>query len=67
MTVTLLSEDGELQIGPPTRVTVRSAVFSRLGVLLTAGALLFLAIWWGNHLWRARRVRRAPAGPGAAA
>jgi hypothetical protein len=38
---------------------VRSTVFSSIGVVLTVGALLFLAIWWGNHIWRSRRKRRA--------
>jgi hypothetical protein len=25
---------------------------------LTIGALLFLALWWGNHFRRTRRARR---------
>ncbi|GIU90262.1 MAG: hypothetical protein KatS3mg010_1361 [Acidimicrobiia bacterium] len=58
MTVTLMSQDGRLPIGPPTRLTVRSAVFSGAGAALTVGALVFLALWWANHLRRARRSRR---------
>ncbi len=58
MTITLESPDGTVQIGSPTRVTIRSAVFSGIGIALTLGALLFLAGWWGNHFWRTRRARR---------
>jgi hypothetical protein len=62
MTITLESPGGALQLGSPTRVTIRSAVFSGIGIALTLGALLFLAGWWGNHFWRTRRARRrAPA------
>ena len=58
MTITLKSPDGSIVIGSPTRVTIRSAVFSGIGIALTLGALLFLAGWWGNHFWRTRRARR---------
>jgi hypothetical protein len=58
MTITLESADGSLAFGPPTRVTIRSAVFSGIGIALTLGALVFLAGWWGNHFWRSRRTRR---------
>jgi len=58
MTVTLESADGSVELGPPTRVTIRSAVFSGIGIALTVGALLFLAGWWGNHFRRTRRKRR---------
>jgi Family of unknown function (DUF6049) len=60
LTVTLESIDGSYQLGPPTRVTIRSAVFSGIGIALTVGALLFLAGWWGNHFRRTRRGRRQP-------
>ena len=60
MTVTLTSADGNLRMGPPTRVTVASAVFSGAGAALTVGALLFLALWWGNHFRRTRRRAGAP-------
>ena len=46
---------------PADRVTIRSAVFSGIGIALTLGALLFLAGWWGNHFWRTRRA--PPAAP----
>ena len=58
MTITLESADGSLPLGQPTRVTIRSAVFSGIGIALTLGALVFLAGWWGNHFWRTRRARR---------
>ncbi len=61
MTVTLLSDDGQLHIGA-TEITVRSTVFSGWGAMLTVGALVFLAGWWANHVWRSRRAaRRATA------
>jgi hypothetical protein len=58
MTITLESADGSVILGPPTRVIIRSAVFSGIGIALTVGALLFLAGWWGNHFRRVRRNRR---------
>jgi hypothetical protein len=54
--VRLTSADGTLPI-QETRVTVRSTVVSGVGVFLTIGAGLFLAVWWITH-WR--RTRRAP-------
>jgi Family of unknown function (DUF6049) len=59
MSVTLTTGDGASIIGAPASVTVRSAAFSGIGAALTVGALLFLALWWGNHYRRARRARRA--------
>jgi hypothetical protein len=58
MTVTLTSEDGQLPIGAPTEITVRSTVFSGWGAALTVGALVFLAGWWANHIRRSRRAAR---------
>jgi hypothetical protein len=58
MRVTLTTADDQFTIDT-TQMQVRSTVFSSIGVLLTVGALLFLAIWWGNHIWRSRRKRRA--------
>jgi Family of unknown function (DUF6049) len=57
MRVTLTTADDQFTIST-TLMTVRSTVFSSIGVLLTVGALLFLAIWWGNHIRRSRRQRR---------
>jgi hypothetical protein len=61
MEISLSSADGQLDFGAPVRVSVRSAVFGRLAVFLTIGALAFLALWWGNHFRRTRRARRTPA------
>jgi hypothetical protein len=66
MRVTLTTADDRFTIAT-TEMTVRSTVFSSIGVLLTAGALLFLAVWWGNHVRRSRRARRAKAIAGAIA
>ncbi len=57
MTITLESPDGSVKLGT-TSVTIRSTVFSGIGIALTFGALLFLAGWWGNHFVRTRRARR---------
>jgi hypothetical protein len=58
MRVTLTTADDRFTIAT-TEMKVRSTVFSSIGVLLTVGALIFLALWWGNHFWRSRRARRA--------
>jgi hypothetical protein len=57
--MTVTSEDGQLPLGS-ARYTVRSTVVSGVGVFLTIGAGLFLAIWWITH-WR--RSRRQPIRP----
>lgn len=55
--VSLLSPDGELDLGT-SRFTVRSTAASGVGVVLSAGAIAFLLVWWGRHLVRGRRNRR---------
>ncbi len=57
--MTVTSEDGKLTLGS-ARYTVRSTVVSGVGVFLTIGAGVFLAIWWITH-WR--RSRRQPIRP----
>jgi len=57
MTITLESPDRSIKLGT-TSVTIRSTVFSGIGIALTLGALVFLAGWWGNHFVRTRRARR---------
>lgn len=52
--------DGGLVIGE-TRFRVRSTVVSTVGITLMIGAAVFLAVWWGLYIWRARRRRRAGA------
>ncbi|MGI8685147.1 MAG: DUF6049 family protein [Acidimicrobiales bacterium] len=55
--VSLLSPDGELELGT-SRFTVRSTAASGVGVVLSVGAFAFLLVWWGRHLVRGRRNRR---------
>jgi hypothetical protein len=57
MTITLESPDRSIKL-VTTSVTIRSTVFSGIGVALTLSALVFLAGWWGNHFVRTRRARR---------
>jgi hypothetical protein len=57
MTIGVTSPDGGLEFGAPVRVTVRSAVFGGYAVALTVAALIFLALWWANHLRKTRRGR----------
>ncbi len=56
LTVSVTSRDGRLPLRA-ARYTVRSTVVSGVGIFLTIGAGLFLAIWWITH-WR--RSRRQP-------
>nr|MDQ6910817.1 DUF6049 family protein [Actinomycetota bacterium] len=53
MRITLESPDGNLVIGR-TRMTVRSTAASGVSLIVSLGAALFLAIWWGRHAWRGR-------------
>jgi hypothetical protein len=57
--MTVTTEDGRLELGT-ARYTVRSTVVSGMGIFLTIGAGVFLAIWWITH-WR--RSRRQPIRP----
>jgi hypothetical protein len=63
LTIDVTSEDGRLQLSS-ARYTVRSTVISGVGIFLTIGAGLFLAIWWVTH-WR--RSRRRPVRPATVA
>lgn len=55
--VTLESPDGRLVIGQ-ARITVNSTATSELGLVISAGAAGFLALWWGRQLFRERRRGR---------
>jgi hypothetical protein len=55
--ITLASPDGNLVIGR-ARMTVRSTAASGVSLLVSVGAALFLAVWWGRHVVRGRRARR---------
>jgi len=57
--VSVTSEDGVLAL-QQARYTVRSTVVSGMGIFLTIGAGLFLAIWWVTH-WRKSRRRPVTA------
>lgn len=57
--VELVSPDGRLVLGE-TRVTVRSTAVSGVGVALSVGAALFLALWWARHLRGQRSKRLVP-------
>lgn len=58
--VQLLTPEGDLQLNE-SRFTVRSTAISGVGTALSAGALLFLVVWWGNHLRVRRSKRLVPA------
>jgi len=55
--ITLESPDGNLIIGQ-SRLTVRSAAASGVGLVVSLGAAAFLAVWWGRHALRGRRAQR---------
>jgi hypothetical protein len=55
---------GAMQI-QTTEIKVRSTFVSGVGIFLTVGAGLFLALWWGNDI-RRRRKRRSDPVPSAA-
>jgi hypothetical protein len=57
--LTVTSVDEQLTI-QSTRVRVRSTVVSGVGVFLTVGASLFLALWWLLHFRRRRAKDRDP-------
>ncbi len=55
--ITLESPDGDLLVGQ-ARLTVRSTATSGVGLAISVGAALFLALWWGRHAMKGRRARR---------
>ena len=55
--LTVSSPDGRLDF-QRSRLTVRSTAVSGVGVVLTVAAAAFLALWWMNHIIRARRAKR---------
>jgi hypothetical protein len=55
--IVVRAPDGALALGA-TRVTIASTVASGVGIVLSAGALVFLALWWGKHWRTVRRARR---------
>jgi len=55
--ITLVSPDGNLVVGR-ARLTVRSTAASGVSLVVSIGALLFLAVWWGRHALKGRRAKR---------
>ena len=60
--VTVATANGDLTL-TSTRLTINSRVFSGVGVGLSVGALVFMALWWGRELRKGRRSRGGPAVP----
>jgi hypothetical protein len=61
LTLTVTSPDGSLPI-QQTKVQVRSTFVSNVGLFVTIGAVLFLALWWANDIRRRRKRHAAEAG-----
>jgi hypothetical protein len=60
LSITVTSPDGSLELNE-SELTVRSTVVSGVGAVLTAGAGIFLLVWWGNDLRRSRHRRSGRA------
>ncbi|HUF83461.1 MAG TPA: DUF6049 family protein [Acidimicrobiia bacterium] len=60
LVLTVTSVDEELVI-QSTRVRVRSTFVSGVGVFITVGAAVFLAVWWLLHFRRRRRPAAEPS------
>jgi hypothetical protein len=60
--VDVLSPDGALTLAT-TRFSVRSTAVSGVGLVLSIGAILFLAVWWARH-WRQSRNAKLVDGAG---
>lgn len=57
--VTVLSPDGGLAVST-SRFTVTSTAASWVGLVLSAGAALFLIVWWGRHIHGRRSGKLIP-------
>jgi hypothetical protein len=65
--VTVTSPDGSIVLDTST-FDVRSTAISGVGIVLSIGAVLFLAVWWARHWRSARRSRHLmPASAASAA
>ncbi len=60
--IELRSPDDRLTVAT-ARLTVRSTFLSGVGVLVSAGAGLFLCGWWARHWRSVRRDRRLVSPP----
>jgi hypothetical protein len=54
--ITVTTPDGQVLLSEGS-YSVRSTAVSGVGIVLTIGAGLFLAIWWARHVIRGRRPR----------
>jgi len=54
LTVTITSPDGSLTLGE-VDYSIRSTAVAGAGIFLSAGAALFLMVWWARHWHRTRR------------
>ncbi|HEV7720667.1 MAG TPA: DUF6049 family protein [Iamia sp.] len=61
--ITVRTTDGAVDIDE-IRYTVRSTAVPGIGIVLTAGAVLFLLVWWARHWLRDRRARGGGGGGG---
>jgi hypothetical protein len=57
LNIAVTSPDGSVVL-ERTRFDIRSTAVSGVGVVLSIGAALFLAIWWARHWRSGRRARR---------
>lgn len=57
LTITVTSPDGSVVL-ETTRFDIRSTTVSGVGLVLSIGAGLFLAVWWARHWRRTRRAQR---------
>ncbi|MFN8027531.1 MAG: DUF6049 family protein [Acidimicrobiia bacterium] len=48
-----------LPVGDPVQISVKSSFVSGVGLFLTIGAIVFLAVWWGWDIHRRRKRGRA--------
>jgi Family of unknown function (DUF6049) len=62
--ITVTSPDGSIELDRTT-FDVRSTAVTGVGLLLSIGAGLFLAVWWARH-WRRTRRSRHLMPPGSA-
>jgi hypothetical protein len=74
VTIDVLTPVGDQPVTASSQLTVRSTGLSGLGLALSVGALIVLALWWASHVRRGRRRRRNavaalrhPSATGAAA
>src|SRR5262249_31495304 len=57
--ITVTTTDSPTSTIEATQLRVRSTFVSGVGVFITAGAVLFLALWWGWDIRKRRRAKRA--------